>query len=279
MNEMSNTLGRRGARTSAVRTGAAMTRALMLAAFALIVAGSLALIPVRAQAGVSAKEPKNPAKAMLEKASKALGEDKEWTTRVEKGLFIEWDTEGWGTLRADYARSIKKPDKLKIDQDNSAYDHPFFRMYYMSGGEAWGIVNLQTRQSPQLTASLKTVLDRADGIRYFLAACDTFFMAAPVPDDSVLSGKDLVRAGCVLKGDTILFDVQKKSNLLMRRIESKGTRAFVFESYENVRGHRMPFHVVVYDKGRMASEYQWQSITFDEKLDDAMFEENRPPKK
>jgi hypothetical protein len=220
----------------------------------------------------------NPAKAVLEKASKALGEDKPWTTRVEKGLFVEWDTEGWGTLRADYTRSIKKPDKLKIDQDNSAYDHPFFRLYYYNGGEAWGIVNLTTRQSPQLTANLKTLIDRVDGIRYFLAACDTFFTAEAVPDDSILRGKDLVRAGCVLKGDTILFDVNRKTNLLARRIENKGTRAFVFEDYEKVRGHRMPFHVLVYDSGRKASEYQWKSIAFDEKLDDAMFEEDRPPK-
>ena len=255
-----------------------ISKAMWLPAAALAALACFALVPAAGRAAGPPGETANPAKSLLEKASKALGEDKPWTTRVEKGLFIEWDTEGWGTLRADYTRSIKKPDKLKVDQDNSAYDHPFFRVYYYSGGEAWGIVNLTTRQSPQLTATLKTLIDRVDGIAFYVAACDTFFTAAPVPDDSVLSGKDLVRAGCVLKGDTILFDVQKETNLLMRRIESKGTRSFVFENYENVQGHRMPFHVLVYDKGRKASEYQWKTITFDEKLDDAMFEEDRPPK-
>ncbi len=249
-----------------------------LPAAVLAACACVALLAASGSASGPPGKPADPAKALLEKASKALGENKPWTTRVEKGLFVEWDTEGWGTLKADYTRSIKKPDKLTIDQDNSAYDHPFFRLYYYSGGEAWGIVNLTTRQSPQLTASLKTVLDRVDGIRYFLAACDTFFVAAPVPDDSILPGKDIVRAGCVLKGDTILFDVFKKTNLLARRIENKGTRSFVFENYKNVQGHRMPFHVLVYDSGRKASEYQWSAITFDEKLDDAIFEENRPPK-
>jgi len=41
----------------------------------------------------------------------------------------------------------------------------------------------------------------------------------------------------------------------------------------------MPFHVTVYDKGRKSSEFQWKSIAFDEKLDDSMFEEERPPKR
>lgn len=256
--------------------GTSTTKWLPAAAFAAF--ACLALLAASGRAAGRPGKTADPAKSLLEKASKALGEDTPWTTRVEKGLFIEWDTEGWGTLRADYTRSIKKPDKLKIDQDNSAYDHPFFRLYYYSGGEAWGIVNLTVRQSPQLTANLKTLLDRIDGVAFYVAACDTFFMAAPVPDDSILPGNDLVRAGCVLKGDTILFDVQKKTNLLMRRIENKGTRSFVFQNYENVRGHRMPFHVLVYDNGRKASEYQWKAITFDEKLDDAIFEEDRPPK-
>jgi hypothetical protein len=255
-----------------------ISKAMWLPAAALAACACIALLPASGRAAGSPGEAANPAKVLLEKASKALGENKPWTTRVEKGLFIEWDTEGWGTLRADYTRSMKKPDKLKIDQDNSAYDHPFFRAYYCSGGEAWGMVNLTTRQSPQLTANLKTLIDRADGIRYFLAACDTFFTAAPVPDDSILPGRDLARAGCVLKGDTILFDVNRKTNLLARRIENKGTRSFVFEDYRNVRGHTMPFHVLVYDSGRKASEYQWKTIAFDEKLDDAIFEEYRPPK-
>jgi hypothetical protein len=226
----------------------------------------------------SGQEMKNPAKSMIAKASQALGETNAWTTRVEKGLFIEWDTEGWGTLRADYLRCIKKPDKMKIDQDNSAYDHPFFRTYYYSGGDAWAMVNLTVRQSPQITANLKTVIEKTDGIAYYLARCDTFLAPSPVPGDSLLSGKGLERAGCVLKGDSVLFDINSETHLLARRIENRGKRAYVFEDYRNVQGHHMPFHITVYDEGRKSSEFQWKTITFDEKLDDSMFEENRPPK-
>jgi outer membrane lipoprotein-sorting protein len=224
------------------------------------------------------QETTNPAKSMLEKASLALGENKTWTTRVEKGLFIEWDTEGWGTLRADYTRSISKPDKMKIDQDNSAYDHPFFRTYYYSGGDAWAMVNLTVRQSPQITANLKTVIEKADGIAYYLARCDTFLAPSPVPGDSLLSGNGLERAGCVLNGDSVLFDINSTTGLLARRIENKGKRAYIFEDYRNVQGHNMPFHITVYDGGKKSSEFQWKAITFDEKLDDSIFEENRPPK-
>lgn len=236
------------------------------------------LLPALVPAGGAGQEMKNPAKSMLEKASLALGENNAWITRIEKGLFIEWDTEGWGTLRADYLRCIKRPDKMKIDQDNSAYDHPFFRAYYYSGGDAWAEVNLTVRQSPQITANLKTVIEKADGIAYYLARCDTFIAVSPVPDDSLFSGKGLERAGCVLNGDSVLFDINSTTGLLARRIENKGKRAYVFDDYRSVQGHNVPFHITVYDGGRKGSEFLWKAITFDEKLDDSIFEENRPPK-
>ncbi len=248
------------------------------AAAALAVLTCFALLPAIGRAEAPPGETPDPAKSLLEKASKALGEDRPWATRVEKGLFVEWDTEGWGTLKAEYTRSMKKPDKLKIDQDNSAYDHPFFRVYYCSGGEAWSIVNLTTRQSPQLTASMKTQIERVDGVAFYLAACDTFFAAPPAPGDTLLPGANLLRAGCVLKGDTTLFDVDAKTHVLKRRIENKGTRIFIFEDYRKENGRLVPFHVTVYDAGKKTNEFVWEKIAFDEKLDDALFEENRPPK-
>ena len=99
-------------------------------------------------------------KTLLERSSKALGEDRAWTTRVERGLHIAWDTPGWGTLRADYTRAVKRPDKLKIDQDNSAYDHPFYRTYYYNGGDAWYMVNLNTGRSDGVTTNLKNSVIR-----------------------------------------------------------------------------------------------------------------------
>jgi len=55
----------------------------------------IVMLSVLCAAGGSAQEPKQPSKSMLEQASQALGENTAWTSRVEKGLFIEWDTEGW----------------------------------------------------------------------------------------------------------------------------------------------------------------------------------------
>jgi hypothetical protein len=240
------------------------------ACFGLHCASSWAVAPGKATA--------SPARILLEKSSKALGENRPWTTRVEKGLHIAWNTEGWGTLKADYTRSVKKPDKLKIDQDNSAYDHPFFRMYYYNGGDAWYMTNLIPGRNPQVTANMKALVERVDGIAYYLAACDTFFGVAQVPGDSLLPGQGLARAGCVLRGDTTLFDVDAKTHILARRIENKGARFYILEDYRDVKGHAVPFHITVYDGGKKTNEFLWREITFDERLDDAMFDENRPPK-
>jgi outer membrane lipoprotein-sorting protein len=241
---------------------------------ALACIASLSSIPGNAR---PAKDVENPAKRLLEKASKSLGESAPWETRVEKGLHIAWNTEGWGTLKADYTRYVKKPDKLKIDQDNSAYDHPFFRTYYYDGGDAWYMVNLNTGRNPQVTANMKALLERVDGIAFYLAACDTFFMVPRIPADSILSGDGLLRAGCVLKGDTTLFDIDAKTHLLRRRIENDGARVYILEDYRNVRKRKVPFHVTVYDAGKKTNEFLWRDVKFDEKLDDATFEENRPP--
>ena len=150
-------------------------------------------------------------------------------------------------------------------------------MYYANGGDAWYTVNLNAGRNPQVTANMKALLERVDGIAFYLSACDTFFSGAPVPDDSLLSGKGLLRAGCVLKGDTTIFDIDAKTQYLTRRIENKGARVYILEDYRDVSGHSVPFHITVYDAGKKTNEFLWREITFDEKLDDAMFEENRPP--
>jgi outer membrane lipoprotein-sorting protein len=237
----------------------------------------LALLAACASAAAPPAGAPDPAKRLLETASKALGEDKPWTTRVEKGLHIEWNTEGWGTLRAAYTRSLKKPDKLVIDRDNSAYDHPFFRTYYYNGDDSWYMVNLITGRSPAVAASMKSVIERADGIAFYVAACDTFFTAPAPPADTLLPGADLQRAGCVLHGDTTLFDIDAKTHLFRRRIENKGARVSIFDDYRKDDGRMIPFHVTIYDAGKLTNEFLWDSVTFNVPLDDAMFEENRPP--
>ncbi len=245
--------------------------AIMLAAALVVASSPLFVAP-------AAGGPSDPGKSLLEKASKALGEDKAWTTRVEKGLEIAWNTEGWGTLRADYSRYVKKPDKLKIDRDNSAYDHPFFRAYYYNGGDAWSMANLNAARNPQTTANLKTLLDRVDGIAFYLAACDTFFTAPPPAADTLLSDAKLLRAGCVLKGDTTLFDVDAKTHVLKRRIENKGNRVYIFDDYRKGGARLTPYHVSVYDGGKLANEFLWKEVSYDVEIDDAIFEEYRPPK-
>jgi hypothetical protein len=242
-------------------------------ALAALAAAALFLAALPAAA---AEAEANGAKTLLAKASSAIGEDNAWTSRVETGIHIAWDTPGWGTLKADYTRAVKKPDKLKIDQDNSAYDHPFYRMYYYNGGDAWYVVNLNIGRSPNVTANMKNLIERVDGIAYYLAACDTFFAVPEVPGDSLLSGAGLLRAGCVLRGDTVLWDIDAKTHLPARRIEPATDRVFILEDYRDSHGFLVPFHVTVYAGGRKAEEFLWSAIAFDEAIDDALFEENRP---
>jgi hypothetical protein len=243
-----------------------------------VVLAPIILLPTVVFAGGPGAKADNPARALLERSSKAMGEKKAWTTRVEAGIQTAWNTGGWGTLKADYTRWIKKPDKLKIDQDNSAYDHPFFRTYYYNGGDAWYVVNLNAGRNPQVAANLKTLVERADGIAYYLSACDTFFTVPTVSDDSLLSGASIKRAGCVLKGDTVLFDVDAKTNLLDRRIDNKGKRALLLGDYRKADGRMVPFRVTQFDEGVKSNEILWKSVRFDEKIVDAIFDESRPPK-
>ena len=257
-----------------------ISKAKWLPAAALAAFACLALLPAFGRAAGLPGEPANPAKSLLEKASKALGENRPWTTRVEKGLHIEWDTEGWGTLRADYTRSIKKPDKLKIDQDNSAYDHPFFRSYYYNGGDAWYDREPQRRAAARRsTANLKTLLDRVDGIAFYLAACDTFFTAPAAPGDSLLSGDGAPARRLRAQGGYDALRRRREDAPSQAAHREQGTRAFTSSKTTGTYSGRMvPFHVTVYDAGKKTNEFLWKEITFDEKLDDAIFEENRPPK-
>jgi hypothetical protein len=38
----------------------------------------------------------------------------------------------------------------------------------------------------------------------------------------------------------------------------------------------VPFAMTVYQGGALSAEYTWEKIVFDQPIDDAVFEENRP---
>lgn len=219
------------------------------------------------------------AKNLIAKSVEAMGGEKAargWATRTGKGHLVSvWP--GWGTLHADCRHYVKKPDKIKMDNDYSAYDHPFFFTYYYNGGDAWYMVNLNSRRSPRLTANMERAMERVDGIAYFLAECDTFFLVEEVPDDSLVTGSTVERAGCVHEGDTILFDFCRKSHLPVRRIENSGTRHTIYEDYRMTGGLKVPFHTTTYENGAKNEEYTWEEIKLNEEIDDAIFEEDRPP--
>jgi hypothetical protein len=249
------------------RAGAAMAAVLLLAGVA----------------SVGASEPGDDARTLLQHSAQAIGNQSQpgisrWKTRVDRGIMLaHW--EGWGDLTADASRYVKLPDKMKLDQDFSAYDHPFFFTYYYNGGEVWAVVNLGVRQHPRYTEQMKAAMRNVDEMAYYLSECDTFFVVPDVPDDSLFTGSAIVRVGIVDNGDTVLVDLDRKTTLPVRRFSDKGATVTVMADYRETGGVWMPFRLDLYQDGVKTTEYTWKSITFDEPIDDAVFEEYRPPVK
>jgi hypothetical protein len=223
---------------------------------------------------------KDPAKRILSKAIKNLGglkRTRSWMTRIERGILTQ-NRPGWGTLRADCTFYVKKPAKLKMDQDFSAYDHPFYFEYYLNEGDGWAVVNANTHQNPRITANLEEYMKDVDGLPYYYDVCDTFFLAGEVPDDSLFAGAAITRVGCVHDGDTVMFDFSTESHLPVRVIKQGGATHIILDDYRKTCGIKTPFHRTMYENGTMTADYVWEEVTFDEQIDDAVFEENRPPK-
>jgi len=218
------------------------------------------------------------ARTLLLEAARALAGENDlggWSTRVETGL-LKTTWPGWGELRAKCTRVVKKPDKAEIDNDFSAFNHPFFMTYFKNGDDTWYEVNLNSKRSPRVTASLEEFVKRVDGIAFYLKSSDTLFMAGRIQDDSLLAASDLRRVGCVLKGDTTFIDLDRNSNLPVRTITHSGSRVTILDDYRSTGGIQMPYHVTVYENGSKAQEFLWEEILFDRPVADEIFEQSRP---
>jgi hypothetical protein len=221
------------------------------------------------------------ARELLELAVESMGGAERasgWKTRVDKGIMNQFQP-GWGSLKADNTRHVKKPDKVREERDFSAYDHPFFYHYYLNGDDAWYMVNMNARRHPIVTEAMKNLARTIDGLAYYTEQCDTFFTVAEVPDDSLFTGASLERIGVVDEGDTIIFDLNKESHLPVRSIDKGGTRHIIMGDYRETGGMIVPFHVEVFEpQTGVTTEYLWKEILFDVEIDDSIFEEYRPPK-
>ena len=169
-----------------------------------------------------------------------------------------------------------RPDKLVLDQDFSAYDHPFFFTYYYNGGEVWAVVNLGVRQNPRYTDAMARAMKNTGGMHYYLNECDTFFVVTNVVDDSLVTASSIDRVGIVDDGDTVMVDLDKQTHLPVRMIREGGAEQSLFSDYRQVDRLTVPFRMIVYENGAVSAEYVWERIEFDKPIDEAIFEENRP---
>ena len=223
---------------------------------------------------------KDPAKSALLGSVKAMGGMSKatgWRTLVQKGTMTsEWP--GWGTVKADCTYYTQKPDKQLLDQDYSAYDHPFYFVYVQNGAQAWSEVNMGIRQSERTTAMLEQRMREIDGLAYFVANSDSFFIVPDAPADSLLAGRALTRVGCVSGDKTVYFDIDAATRLPARKIEKSGEVETwtIMEDYRDAGGRKVPFHVTVYQNGAKTNEFVWEEIVFDTPVDPAIFEKNKP---
>ena len=240
----------------------------------------LCLLMIFSSAAVT--EEGNGGKRLLERSVEAMGGTKAargWTTMSSTGILNQFRP-GWGTLKANCSRHIKKPDKAREERDFSAYDHPFFYNYYINGEDAWMFVNMSSREHPMVTKAMKDLLRTIDETAYYAEECDTFFIVKDVPDDSLFSGSSIDRVGVVDQGDTLLFDMSRETHLPVRRIEKSGAAHVILSDYRETGGLIIPVHIEVFEpQAGMSTEYIWEEILFDVEIDDAIFEENRPAKK
>ncbi len=243
------------------------------------VAASLFLLFAALNAGRA--EETNPAKEIVALSVKEAGggaKASNWTTRIDKGHMVaNW--EGWGELHANYTRWVKKPDKMKIDQDFTAFDHPFFFTYYYNKGDVWAVVNLGARQNERYTRRMTKNMRTVDGLVYYLAECDTFYVVTDVADDSLVAAAGIDRVGIVDNGDSVLFDFDKKTHLPVRRIEEPGTTHVLFGDYKKTKAGKIAHRLTIYQDGAKTEEHVLNEIVFDGKIDDAIFDEFRPKPK
>jgi len=221
------------------------------------------------------------AEKLMDKSVKALGGMEKatgWQTSVSKGLMTaNWP--GWGELRANCTYFIQKPDKMVLDQDFSAFDHPFFFRYTYNAGDAWVMVNLGVRQNPRYNEMLERGLRTVDGIAYYRENSDTLYIVPDVEPDTLLAGADFTRVAAIQGADTVFFDLDNRTWLPLRALDKGdqgGWNHNIYDDYRAVDGHLVPFHETTYINGEKNREITWNSIEFDVPIDPAEFEKNRP---
>jgi len=222
--------------------------------------------------------PSDPARRAFYNSVRALGgleKTTGWKTRIQKGI-LETDFPGWPNLTADYTVHVKKPDKIRMDQNFTAYDHPFYYTFYGNGPDVWAVVNLNVRQSERYTSMIQQNLETVDGLPYYYTACDTFFVATEQPDDSLIAGYSVERVGCVLEGDTILFDLDAETHLPVRMIEVSSARQELMEDYRKTAGMMVPYKLARYSGGSERNRVEWEEIIFGAEIPDSLFLEFKP---
>jgi hypothetical protein len=180
-------------------------------------------------------------------------------------------------MRGTLSRVAVKPDKLRIDQDFTAFEpNNVFRTYIYNKDEGWAIINLIPYYSDSYKSSLKTTLDKSDGVAYYLKNS----LALNLKQETKINGKSLYVLESVQEKDTSYLFIDKNKYFLVR--DSLRNVTMVYNEFKDVDGAIIPvkYDQIVYSPQRIAThKFKIDKAEFNTDIDPTIFEEEKPKKK
>jgi hypothetical protein len=219
------------------------------------------------------------AKEILEKSVKAHGGlDKltNWKNLKTTGEMV-FDQSDAIKMRGALSRIFVKPDKARIDQDFTAFEpNNLFRTLIYNNDQSWSITNLIPNYSNMYKNTLKSTLDKADGIAYYFNKS----ISVNLKPESNIEGRPVYVLESIQVNDTSYLFIDKNTYLLVR--DSLRNVSMVYIDFKNVNGVIIPekFNQIVYSPQRVAvNKYKLDVIEFNTEIDPAIFEEEMTHKK
>jgi hypothetical protein len=235
-----------------------------------------------AAAGAARADEKTDARAVIEKAVKALGGEEKLAARKALTFKIKGKFYGLGE-GIDYTAdtSVQSPDKIRLQIDSSANGMKFTLVMVFDGKQGWTKFNDQTTEMDKDTVEETKESMYAGAVEALTPLLkDKDFELAPVGEVKV-GEHETVGVRVAHKGhrDVNLF-FDKKTGLLVkseRRIKDQMaggqemTEERLLDDYKDVAGIKHPTKVVVKRDGKDYSNNEITDYEVTDKIDDSVF--------
>jgi hypothetical protein len=218
------------------------------------------------------------AKEIVEKSVKAYGgfnKLTQWKTMVLKGVIISDRSEAI-KMKGALTRYTVKPDKLRIDQDFTAFEpNAEIRSYIYNNDQAWAIANLIPFYSNNYKPSMKAALDRVDGMAFYLKKSKSLLLLP----EQIINNKPEHVIESITENDTTFLYIDKKTYFLVQ--DSLKNTKMLYSSFKKFDGIYYPtaYDQVVYTPQRMVvNKFKIDKVQYNVKIDPKLFEEEKQKK-